>query len=418
MKKILIRGTQAYESIGVRAMTICTMNIIQKHIPDAKFVFFSYNKLVDEELYKNKGFDIEIIEYVGSPLLMLNRLMKAKLFKNKKNFNDPILNAMKSSDLIIDMFGDGFGDNTGGKVSSMPSIGHSLQILMSKFLNKPDILFPQSIGPFNNYLVRKLAKYSMNKSERVVAREKYTQNYLEKIGVNKNLINLTADTAFVLEPSPKEEIDSMFTELICDNKKPLVGLNISQLLNYRSKNTEINYIEIMVNLVNYISNKYDVNILLLPHAIFPKNTGSTAEKEIEEDTIAVKEVYKLVESKNVFKIDDINLSESDLKGIINQCEAFLGARMHANIAAVSSCVPTLAIAYSPKAPGIMEMVGLEDYLCEFNELNLKDMTIKFDSLWENREQIKTKMIPRINELKEAVWENGKIAAKLLNKKDI
>ena len=38
--------------------------------------------------------------------------------------------------------------------------------------------------------------------------------------------------------------------------------------------------------------------------------------------------------------------------------------MHANIAATSMCVPTLAIAYSHKFYGIMKMLQLDEYVMD------------------------------------------------------
>ena len=47
MKKVLIRGTQAHESIGVHAMTISVMKCISEFIPDAKFTMWSVNPEID-----------------------------------------------------------------------------------------------------------------------------------------------------------------------------------------------------------------------------------------------------------------------------------------------------------------------------------------------------------------------------------
>lgn len=47
------------------------------------------------------------------------------------------------------------------------------------------------------------------------------------------------------------------------------------------------------------------------------------------------------------------MSAADYKGVIGLCEALVGARMHTNIAAMSQGIPTVSIAYSRKAWGIM-----------------------------------------------------------------
>ena len=47
-----------------------------------------------------------------------------------------------------------------------------------------------------------------------------------------------------------------------------------------------------------------------------------------------------------------------LKNIISNCHYFMGARTHSTIAALSSYVPTISIAYSIKAFGINEEISI------------------------------------------------------------
>jgi len=50
-------------------------------------------------------------------------------------------------------------------------------------------------------------------------------------------------------------------------------------------------------------------------------------------------------------------SPSEIKYIIGSCDFFIGARMHACIAALSQGIPAVAIAYSDKFTGVMQTVG-------------------------------------------------------------
>lgn len=428
MKKVLIRGTQAHESIGVHAMTISVMKCISEFIPDAKFTMWSVNPEIDYSLYKKYEYNLDVVKYFGGSKISFLRFLSAILwgFLNKifsinadGLIKDEILLLIKNSDIIIDMFGDGFGDNTGGQISSKPSISHIYLILLAVYLNKPVILYPQSIGPFNNFFIRKLATYSMNKTEAVVAREENTKNYLEYIGVKNDIIHLTADMAFILDPSSDNKIDHILNSNKINRNEKIIGINVSQLLNFRSQNLEsYNYTDIMAKFADHVSTNYDAKVILIPHAIFPEESENENRRLIEEDIIAVHETYQ--KSKNKDKIIPIinrDISASDLKGIIKRCEIFIGARMHANIAAVSSCIPTIAIAYSPKAPGIMKMVGLEEYVCDFEKLEYDDLKLKTDKLWKHRKKIKKDMILLIEGWKKSVWTNGELVKKILDQND-
>src|SRR5687768_14293913 len=56
--------------------------------------------------------------------------------------------------------------------------------------------------------------------------------------------------------------------------------------------------------------------------------------------------------------------QHEIKGIIGMCDFFIGARMHACIAALSQGIPTVAVAYSRKFAGVFETVGAENWVID------------------------------------------------------
>jgi polysaccharide pyruvyl transferase WcaK-like protein len=83
-----------------------------------------------------------------------------------------------------------------------------------------------------------------------------------------------------------------------------------------------------------------------------------AESEESEETLC-RELFKELEPKypgRILYCDD-RLDHRQTKSLIGQCDLFIGARMHACVAAVSQCVPTVALAYSQKFKGVMDLVG-------------------------------------------------------------
>jgi colanic acid/amylovoran biosynthesis protein len=64
------------------------------------------------------------------------------------------------------------------------------------------------------------------------------------------------------------------------------------------------------------------------------------------------------------------LNAPQTKQLIAGCRYFIGARTHATIAAMSSGVPTLSIAYSVKARGInLDLFGHERYVLDTRQLD-------------------------------------------------
>ena len=397
MVKIFLIGGHSVMSIGMHAMAISTMTALNKSIPDAEFTILSVCPEIEHNLYDKYHFNLRVVKYNEFPL-------KLKLIFG-------MLRECLRSDIIIGMYGDALIDVT---VSS--TILYSCNILLASILKRPYVLYPQSIGPFKTKLTMSLAKFALNRTTSITAREEITKNYLQDIGVNKPPIYLTADMAFILQPAPYERVEEIILkEGITKDDGVLIGMNISQLINYRSKNSnvECDYIELMAEVADYLITNLNATIIFIPHSICQKEIMDI-ERNIEDDVIAVNEAFAKVKNKHKVAAITSNYTSEELKGIIGQCDLFIGARMHANIAATSMCVPTIAIAYSIKAPGIMNMVGLEKYVCDFRTVTFAELISKIEDMLSNREKIVEKMTPKIEDLKESVWLNVKLVKDLLD----
>jgi polysaccharide pyruvyl transferase WcaK-like protein len=163
----------------------------------------------------------------------------------------------------------------------------------------------------------------------ITARESCSYNILKAINPNTVLVT---DPAFILE---KKELP--LPENFAEGNT--VGINVSPLImDYGDGHTILgNYEE----LIEYILNKTDMNICLIPHVVWANNN----------DLVPIDLLYqKYSHSGRVCKLSDHNCME--LKGFISRCRFFVGARTHATIAAYSSCVPTLVVGYSIKSKGI------------------------------------------------------------------
>lgn len=127
-------------------------------------------------------------------------------------------------------------------------------------------------------------------------------------------------------------------------------------------------------------------------------------------------IYKLTKSKENVDLIKGDYSPEELKEIIWLCDIFIGGRMHANIAALSSCVPTMATAWSHKYYGIMRTVGQEKYVCNFKTMNFEELKSKVDDLWDNREKIREELKVKVEDQKKLAWFSGELVRDLLNRK--
>ena len=133
----------------------------------------------------------------------------------------------------------------------METLASCWDIALSKLLNKPIVIFAQSIGPFNNKITRHVSKCCLDKVDLLMVREEITEKYLHDIGVT-NQIHLNADSAFLLDPAPEEKIAEILLKYnINTDHRPIIGLSVSQLIfemnqnRIKGSNSENSYVSLM-----------------------------------------------------------------------------------------------------------------------------------------------------------------------------
>lgn len=207
----------------------------------------------------------------------------------------------------------------------------------------------------------------------ISARESLTYGFLQEVGLTN--IGLAPDTAFTL-PSVKLALPKGFIE------GNTVGINVSPLVERKGNRSDIvkeNY----RHLIEYVLNNTDLAIALIPHVVWKDN----------DDRMILKEFYdEYRDSKRIILVEDHNCME--LKGYIERCRFFIGARTHATIAAYSSCVPTLVVGYSVKSKGIAtDLFGTdENYVIPVQSIKgPRDLTNSFIWIMEHETNIKKQM---------------------------
>lgn len=260
-------------------------------------------------------------------------------FKIKKEFD--------SYDIIFDVtFGDGFSDIYGKVWNATTNVLKTLAVKS----RTPFVLLPQTYGPYNNQLLKLWAKYIVNHANYVYSRDVESADYMKRL-CKKNIVTLT-DIAFSL-PYDKNEYASEFDRTICH-----VGINISSLLwdsDYAKKNKfglKVDYNRYIKELINKTLENPNVKVHLISHVVENNNYNNP-----ENDLRCCNDVKELFPTDRVIVGPGFK-NPMEAKSYIANLDFFIGARMHATIAAVSSGVATVPFAYSKK---FKTMFGNLDY---------------------------------------------------------
>lgn len=357
-------------NLGVGALSIANMVLVERIVKgmsqDVEYVIFGpkgrSGSIIIPEIPKYR--------YVS---LSAEKIAPLSLLRLLKDIN--------SCDLILDIgSGDSFSDIYGLK--------RFAKILVSKLLVRKSarklILSPQTIGPFKNPIYKKLASFVMTNAAQVYARDEISYLYAKEISGKKINLKLATDVAMLLpvRQGVHNELDKT------DNNIKNVGINVSGLLysgGYTGHNQfglVSNYADMILEMTHAFSNLPGVQVWLVPHVL------ATDGMKSEDDYAAC---HSVSEKVNGVKLAPRFEDPIEAKSFIAELDFFVGARMHATIAAFSTGVPVIPLAYSRKFSGLFGSLNYNRVvdLTKCNEETVIEITLK---AFHERETLRNELL--------------------------
>ncbi|MEL7489220.1 MAG: polysaccharide pyruvyl transferase family protein [Pseudomonadota bacterium] len=308
------------DNLGVGALTIGNMAIVEDAARNVglkpKF------KVIGWDDPKPPYFRRDDIEVVGLRARDLNPL------------SGGLAQIVKDCDLVLDIGGgDSFTDIYGpGRISKM--------LMASNIILQggvPLVMSPQTIGPFSNPVIKRAGLNILRRAAAVSSRDHLSTAFARDMGFDGALIE-ASDVALRL-PYKKPAKRA--------NGQTRVGLNVSGLLmngGFSGDNMfglKSDYGETVRKILHFFTRQTNCDIHLIGHVLSTK-------QPVEDDHRAcagLASEFPGVTVAPVFR------DPSQAKSYIAGMDFFMGARMHACIAAFSTGVPVLPMAYSRKFEG-------------------------------------------------------------------
>jgi polysaccharide pyruvyl transferase WcaK-like protein len=351
-------------------------------------------------------------------LVFVLRVLRLDWSCIEKTLNKELWNSYTRSDAII----VGLDDSLTTLFGFSSIIIDLYVIFLAKFLKKPVIIYAASIGPLpGNRVFTSIITQFLNKVDMKLLREELSYQYIQKMGVRTDSVYVTADLGFILPCAPKNRVrEIMVVEGIVKNNRPLIGLSLSQRIARWAfpeavafKEKYEGYIEIMAQLAEYLVDELNATIIFIPHCMGPY--------KVNDDTLVFKHIYHRAKKKVRCYMKTLThlYSPEELKGLIAQCDLFIGARTHSVINAATMNIPFIAITYSShKTRGIIgNMLSQGQLVYDIRILDFRTLRSKVEEVWLRREEIK-KILPSLVEPTiERAWSSGELIARLLRHKD-
>jgi polysaccharide pyruvyl transferase WcaK-like protein len=157
----------------------------------------------------------------------------------------------------------------------------------------------------------------------------------------------------------------------------------------------VEYEELLYGLIDFLIENKCARVLLIPHVF-----GSGG----ESDSAVCERIYEQLKNKYPGSLGLVRgfYDQSEIKHIIGLCDFFIGARMHACIAAISQSVPAVAIAYSDKFIGVMETVGVEGLVADARKSDQEEILRIVEKAYEQRAMFQQQLDRKIPEVRARV----------------
>ncbi|MBT7228406.1 hypothetical protein HN859_02745, partial [Candidatus Parcubacteria bacterium] len=314
-----------------------------------------------------------------------------KILENFKNKNFNIYNSSIVSSIKAILNSQIFVCGGGGIIQDQTSIFNIpfffSRIIIAKLLRKKIFFYAIGVGPLQYKISRVLVKMIMNTSVGITVRDKQSKELLEKIGVDKANIKVTADPATSLDDllSEYDAKDLLIKNNLNLDKKiivvclrdyfshyALLPASIVRRLNFRTKKDKQKHLSFITKIsqtLEYLQNK-DYQILFLP---FYNKVDNKIHKEVI-DLIKVK--------KNIFLFSDV-YSLQQIYGVIKYADVALCMRFHSLIFSFMNKIPFVAIDYSSKVYNFIDRVieprdNKDNFFINPKNFQAKELIAKID----------------------------------------
>jgi colanic acid/amylovoran biosynthesis protein len=262
-----------------------------------------------------------------------------------------LLNCYYDADLILSCGGGNFYAH---RSLSPALIWALLTLAFAVGLGKPVVMLPQSFGPIEGQLQRRLAHWTFNRVRLIMARERRSIAFVTDTLRVATPVVLVPDLAFGLAQPVIGPVRHV---------PPRVGVTVidrgAQSSRFRGQQ---GYEDTLVTLLVRLAHEHDAQI-----HIFCQCYGPSPD---QDDRLVARRVYERITQRGVET--NLHISFRDARDIIaayGELDLLVGTRMHTGIFALCNAVPVLLIGYQPKACGVMASFDLDRYCCDIANLD-------------------------------------------------
>jgi colanic acid/amylovoran biosynthesis protein len=376
LSSLISEMRRVFDEPDITVATIDKLSHMQELFPDVR----SVSSLITTVWNENASRPQKLLSLVKNWTAASLWALSFRLFKNRPNWllddaEKESLNRLADADLVVAV-GGGYIREFPGLIKIIDLLLTLRMLILSRQMGKTTVLYSQSVGPFGNKAQEKLAGFVLRKMQFIITRESISKKLLLRLGVEENKIMASVDAAFLVRKQNPEKapLPQEFENIRKNYSGLLVGVTARAWLN---KKAQDNYEKQLAYALDTIAERYNARIIFVPQA--------TIERHSDDDRIVQKRIFDMMRQKN----RAINLRGAydfrTLLSIYENLDFMIGTRFHSAIFSLTARVPALVIAYEHKATGIMEDLGLSEWVTDIDKLEGEKLSRMFDKLYQEKD---------------------------------
>lgn len=245
------------------------------------------------------------------------------------------------------------------------------QIWLARLLGKPVYLYAQSFGPYPTVLQRYLAQTGLRSASLILVREAKSEQLLKDMGIPRYCVRKVPDSAFLFKARSIKAVRRIIRSDGDTDK--IVGITVRSWLDEPRQQA---YETAIADLIRHIISKPHHRVVVIPQV--------TSSAQHDDDREAGARISKMLPADVPVTFLDQQFSPSEILSIYASLDYLVGTRFHSVIFALISGVPAVAIEYEHKTSGIMQDLGLEEWVVPIEAVTSKKLIRLYDDVVQNR----------------------------------
>lgn len=321
-------------------------------------------------------------------LAIAYRLMGQSALRLAPHRHRSLLTSYFTADLVVSSAGNFLYTSGRGGLTFAVAI---YTMLFAWLVGKPLYAMPQTIGPLERGWERWLVRLAANRARWLFVRDSFSLAELERLQLAHDRFTAVPDLAFAFPHGPLEMGKSLLERygVTFPVTRPLLGVT---LMNWGVQNPAFGNQERYETAVAHVIRAF-VTTQGGQAVLFSQVCGPTV---IEDDRIPARRVQEQLADLGtavIFIAEEASTEE--LKAAYGLMDVFIGTRLHSNIFAVSEGVPAVMIEYRYKTRGVMQMLELERWVIDIQEVETTNLTAFFQRLWDEQTAVRQHIQSRL-----------------------